>query len=90
MLCSSHRLVRAESGPVPDDLTRAILTLSSLEARVAEQYLGVTAADSEAGAQISRREAEALSLTVQELIAHAEAVRAALARRSDQGRADAT
>jgi transcriptional regulator with XRE-family HTH domain len=77
---SGHRLVRADSGPVPEDLTRAILALSSLEARVSEQYLGATAPDSDAGTALSPREAEALSLAVQKLIAHAEAVRAALAR----------
>lgn len=77
---SGHRLVPAESGPVPEDLTRAVLALSSLEARVAEQYLDATAADSEAGAAVSAREAEALSLTLQQLISHAQAVRAALAR----------
>jgi hypothetical protein len=81
---SGHRLARAESAPVPEDLTRAILALSSLEARVAEQYLGATAAESEAGARVSPREAEALSLTVQQLIAHAEAVRAALARMGEK------
>ncbi len=77
---SRHRLTRAEDAAVPEDLTRAILSLSSLEARVAEQYLGATAADSEAGTRVSPGEAEALSLAVQQLIAHAQAVRAALER----------
>ena len=86
---SRHRLARAGDAPVPEDLTRAILALSGLEARVAEQYLGATATDSEAGGQISPREAEALSLAVDQLIAHAEAVRAALARLSDDGGAGA-
>lgn len=83
---SGYRLARAEAAPVPEDLTRAILALSSLEARVAEQYLGATAADSEAGARVSAREAEALSTAVQQLIAHAQAVRAALARVRDPAR----
>lgn len=82
---SRHRLARAEAAPVPEDLTRAILALSTLEARVAEQYLGATAPDSEAGASVSPREAEALSLAVQQLIAHAQAVRAALERVSGAG-----
>ncbi|HEU5059600.1 MAG TPA: hypothetical protein VFU21_23875 [Kofleriaceae bacterium] len=77
---SRHRLARAEATAVPEDLTRAILALAGLEARVAEQYLGATAPDSEDGARLSGREAEALGLAVQQLISHAEAVRAALQR----------
>jgi hypothetical protein len=77
---SGQRLVPSASGPVPEDLARAVLALSSLEARVADAYLAATARESEAGAALSAREAEALSVAVQQLIAHAEAVRAALAR----------
>jgi len=77
---SRQRLAPAEEAPVPEDLTRAILALASLEARVAEQYLGATAPDSEEGAKLSSREAEGLSLAVQQLISHAQAVRAALER----------
>lgn len=77
---SGHQLARADHAPVPEDLTRAILALSTLEARVTEQYLGATAPDSEAGARLSPREAEALSQAMQQLIAHAQAVRAALGR----------
>lgn len=81
---SRHQLARADHAPVPPDLTRAILALSALEARVAEQYLGATAPESEAGPRVSAREAEALSQAMQQLIAHAQAVRAALDRVSGE------
>lgn len=62
----------------PVDLSRAVMLLGSLEARVAELYLGATTPESDAGAAISAREAEALRTAVQHLITHAERLRAAL------------
>lgn len=64
--------------PDPIDLPRAVMLLGSLEAKVAELYLGATAPDGEAGERITAREAEALRTAVQRLITHAERVRAAL------------
>lgn len=78
---SPHRLERtSEPGPV-DDLSRAVMTLASLDAKVTELYLQATAAESDAGAKITPREAEALRTAVQQLIAHAEKLRSALKSR---------
>jgi hypothetical protein len=68
----------AERAAEPVDLPRAVMLLGSLEARVAELYLGATTPESDAGAAISTREAEALRTAVQQLITHAERLRAAL------------
>lgn len=62
----------------PVDLSRAVMLLGSLEARVAELYLGATAPEGDAGTAISTREAEALRTAVQHLITHAERLRTAL------------
>jgi transcriptional regulator with XRE-family HTH domain len=66
-----------EPAPLPD-LSRAVMTLASLEAKVTDLYLRATAPDSEAGEQVSTGEADALRVAVQQLIAHAEKLQAAL------------
>jgi hypothetical protein len=78
---SDYRLERTTDGaPAPTDLSRAVMTLASLEAKVNDLYLHATTAGSEAGEAISPSEAEALRTAVQQLISHAEALRAALKR----------
>lgn len=75
---SGYRLERAADVAAPADLSRAVMTLASLEAKVTDLYLHATTAGSEAGVAISASEAEALRSAVQQLISHAEALRAAL------------
>lgn len=75
---SGHRLERTSHTAEPIELSRAVMLLGSLEAKVAELYLGATAPEGEAGERISAREAEALRTAVQALITHAEKLRAAL------------
>jgi hypothetical protein len=76
---SGCRLERAAADDAPAaDLSRAVMTLATLEARVTDLYLSATSSDSEAGEAISRTEAEALRTAVQQLITHAERLRAAL------------
>ncbi len=76
---SSYRLQRAGAVVPPNDLPRAVMMLASLEAKVTDLYLAATAPESEAGARVSEAEAEALRGAVQQLITHAERLRAALA-----------
>jgi len=66
-----------DATPVPD-LSRAVMTLATLDARITDLYLRATAPDSEAGDAVSPAEAEALRLAVAQLIAHAERLQAAL------------
>jgi hypothetical protein len=54
------------------------MTLASLEAKVTDLYLRATAPDSDAGERVSPNEAQALHSAVQQLIVHAERLRAAL------------
>ena len=75
---SDYRLERTKEVEAPADLSRAVMTLASLEAKVTDLYLQATTAGSEAGEAISKGEAEALRTAVQQLISHAEALRAAL------------
>ena len=75
---SGFRLERTADADAPADLSRAVMTLASLEAKVTDLYLQATTASSEAGEAISRGEAESLRNAVQQLISHAEALRAAL------------
>jgi hypothetical protein len=74
---SSFRLERSTVEPT-DDLPRAVMVLASLEAKVTDLYLAATTPESEAGTQVSAGEAAALRGAVQQLIAHAERLRAAL------------
>ena len=79
---SEYRLeLAAQPALAPQDLTRAVMTLASLEAKVTDLYLAATAPDGDAGADVSTGEAEALRAAVQQLIAHAERLRAAIAPR---------
>lgn len=79
---SGCRLQRGDADATPaTDLSRAVMTLASLEARVTDLYLTATSGDSEAGEAISRTEADVLRTAVQQLIAHAERLRAALKSR---------
>jgi hypothetical protein len=78
---SGYRLAAATEPTPATDLTRGVLVLASLEARIAELYLAATAEDSEAGSRISPSEAEALRAAVGQLVDHAERLRAALPRR---------
>jgi hypothetical protein len=75
---SSYRLERTGEAPPATDLPRAIMTLASLEAKVTDLYLAATTPDSDGGEGVSTGEAEALCSAVQQLIAHAERLRAAL------------
>jgi transcriptional regulator with XRE-family HTH domain len=76
---SSYRLERTTESPTPpSDLPRAIMMLASLEAKITELYLAATTPESEAGERVSFGEAEALRGAVQQLITHAERLRAAL------------
>ena len=77
---SGYKLERTKDVEAPSDLSRAVMTLASLEAKVTDLYLQSTTAGSEAGEAISPGEAEALRTAVQQLISHAEALRAALKR----------
>jgi transcriptional regulator with XRE-family HTH domain len=75
---SSYRLERSSEPEAPADLTRAVMTLASIEAKVTDLYLSSTAAGSESGTGIGPGEAEALRGAIQQLISHAERLRAAL------------
>jgi len=75
---SSYRLERTAELAAASDLPRAIMMLASLEAKITELYLAATAPESEAGERVSSAEAEALRGAVQQLITHAERLRAAL------------
>jgi len=75
---SDYRLQRTGDAAPLDDLPRAVMWLARLEARVNELYLEATGADSEEGARLSGREAEALQTAARDLIAHAERLCAAL------------
>jgi transcriptional regulator with XRE-family HTH domain len=75
---SSYRLERSAEGSAPEDLNRAVMTLASLEAKVTDLYLSSTTPESEAGVGVGPAEAEALRGAVQQLIVHAERLRAAL------------
>jgi len=66
-----------ETAP-PADLPRAVMMLASLEAKVTDLYLAATTPESDAGERVSAGEAEALRGAVQQLITHAERLRAAL------------
>jgi hypothetical protein len=77
---SGFRLERTKEAEAPGDLSRAVMTLASLEAKVNDLYLQATTAGSDAGEAISASEAEALRSAVAQLISHAEALRAALKR----------
>lgn len=75
---SDYRLQRvAEAAPI-DDLSRAVMWLARLEARVNELYLEATAGDSDDGERLSQREADAMRSAALDLIAHAEKLCAAL------------
>ena len=65
---AGFRLERSAETEPPGDLSRAVMTLASLEAKVTDLYLEATTAQSEAGEAISRGEAEALRAAVQQLI----------------------
>jgi hypothetical protein len=60
------------------DLPRAVMTLATLEAKVTDLYLRATAPQSDEGARVSAREAAMLGAAVEQLISHAERLRAAL------------
>jgi transcriptional regulator with XRE-family HTH domain len=75
---SGYRLERTADTAPPADLPRAVIMLASLEAKVTELYLAATTPESEAGTRVSPTEAEALRGAVQQLITHAERLRAAL------------
>lgn len=75
---SNYRLQRREGSPAPTDLTREVLTLATLQGRVTDLFLAATAPGSEDDTAVSRAEAEALRLAVQQLVDHAERLRAAL------------
>lgn len=75
---SRYRLEPTGAAPPSSDLPRAVMMLASLEAKVTELYLAATTPDSDAGARVSPTEAEALRGAVQQLITHAERLRAAL------------
>jgi len=77
---SQFRLQRvADERPV-EDLSRAVMWLARLEARVNELYLEATTEVSENGVQLSRTEAEALRAAALDVIAHAEKLCGALDR----------
>lgn len=75
---SGYRLERAAATPPILDLPRAVMTLSSLQAKIMDLYLSATGEESDGGAKVSAGEAEALRLALQQLTAHAERLRAAL------------
>ncbi len=75
---SSYRLERTAEIPPPADLPRAVMMLASLEAKITDLYLAATTPESDAGVRVSAGEAEALRGAVQQLITHAERLRAAL------------
>jgi hypothetical protein len=75
---SSYRLARTAETAPSTDLPRAVMMLASLEAKVTDLYLAATTPESEAGVRVSSGEAEALRVAVQQLITHAERLRAAL------------
>jgi transcriptional regulator with XRE-family HTH domain len=75
---SDYRLQRVAEADPPGDLSRAVMWLARLEARVNELYLEATSPDSDDGERMSPREAEALRAAAVDLIAHAEKLCAAL------------
>lgn len=75
---SDYRLQRVADQPPLEDLSRAVMWLARLEARVNELYLDATTATSEAGERLSRVEADALRSATLDLIAHAEKLCSAL------------
>lgn len=77
---SQYRLQRVADARPVEDLSRAVMWLARLEARVNELYLEATTASSEAGVRLSDAEAEALREATLDLIAHAEQLRGALDR----------
>ncbi len=82
----SYRLARTEAAE-PMELSRAVMLLASLEAKVTDLYLQATSPQSDAGEKVSSGEAAALRVAVQRLIAHAEQLRAALEPSADAARA---
>jgi hypothetical protein len=78
---SRYRLHQIDDPPAAIDLSRGVMLLSSLDARVTELFLAATAPEGEQGEQISPAEATALESAVARLIEHAETLRAALRRR---------
>lgn len=76
---SGYRLERASAAVPAADLPRAVMMLASLEAKVTDLYLSATTPESEAGERLSPGEAETIRRAVQQLIVHAERLRAALA-----------
>jgi transcriptional regulator with XRE-family HTH domain len=77
---SDYRLQRLADQRPLDDLSRGVMWLARLEARVNELYLEATTETSEAGKRLSRMEADALRSATLDLIAHAEKLCGALAR----------
>jgi hypothetical protein len=80
---SRYRLAQIAEPEPAGDLSRAVMTLATLEAKITDLYLAATTPESEAGEHISPAEAEALRGAVQQLISHAERLRAALRPRAD-------
>lgn len=76
---SDYRIERASVATPAEDLPRAVMMLASLEAKVTDLYLSSTTPESEAGERLSPAETEAMRRAVQQLIVHAERLRAALA-----------
>jgi transcriptional regulator with XRE-family HTH domain len=77
---SEYRLQRVADPQAVEDLSRAVMWLARLEARVNELYLEATTAGSEDGERLSRTEAEALRAATLDVIAHAEKLCGALDR----------
>ena len=75
---SSYRLERTGEIEPSSDLPRAVMMLANLEAKITGLYLAATEPASEAGERVSAAEAEVLRGAVQQLISHAERLRAAL------------
>jgi transcriptional regulator with XRE-family HTH domain len=75
---SRYRLERTGEIEPSSDLPRAVMMLATLEAKITGLYLAATEPASEAGERVSAGEAEALRGAVQQLITHAERLRAAL------------
>lgn len=75
---SHYRLEHTADQEPAQDLSRAVMTLATLEAKITDLYLRATSPESEAGERVSAGEAEALRSAVHQLITHAERLRAAL------------
>jgi hypothetical protein len=74
---TDYTLTRRNPEPAPRDPARSIVELQRLQGRLGEMFLDATAADSEQGPAISPKEAAELRARLDDLIAHAQRLRAA-------------